>query len=171
MLACGHPADDDNCDPAYRLKMACPSCHLLVWPTEWEPDDGGTFAIYDHCAITWTQGHDFHLPRVRVKRVDDERWVIECPYCGQEHAHGAEPGDRVAHCHKGDYVIQPLIRRRGKLPFRKVWDRDGWQCVTCGTHKGLTVDHIVPVSKGGSDDLDNLQTMCGSCNSRKGARA
>lgn len=64
---------------------------------------------------------------------------------------------------------QPKPRRK-PLPFRKVWDRDGWQCVKCGTHKNLTVDHVIPVSKGGTDDLGNLQTMCGSCNSRKGNR-
>jgi hypothetical protein len=53
---------------------------------------------------------------------------------------------------------------------RKVWDRDGWECVSCRTHVDLTVDHIIPVSRGGSDELDNLQTMCRPCNSRKGAR-
>ena len=53
---------------------------------------------------------------------------------------------------------------------RTVWDRDGWECVTCGSHANLTVDHIMPLARGGSDDLSNLQTMCFSCNSRKGAR-
>jgi hypothetical protein len=53
---------------------------------------------------------------------------------------------------------------------RRIWDRDNWTCVECGTHKDLTVDHIVPVSKGGADEDDNLQTMCKPCNSRKGAR-
>ena len=64
---------------------------------------------------------------------------------------------------------RPAARRR-KLPFRQVWDRDGWQCVTCGTHKDLTVDHITPLAVGGTDDFSNLQTMCRPCNSRKGAR-
>lgn len=53
---------------------------------------------------------------------------------------------------------------------RSVWDRDGWTCVACGTHKDLTVDHIHPVALGGGNEFENLQTMCGSCNSRKGAR-
>lgn len=51
-----------------------------------------------------------------------------------------------------------------------VMDRDYRQCQICGTYDEPTVDHIVPVSAGGSDDLDNLQVLCRSCNSRKGAR-
>ena len=32
----------------------------------------------------------------------------------------------------------------------------------------MTTDHVVPQSKGGSDHLDNLQLLCGACNSMKG---
>lgn len=40
-------------------------------------------------------------------------------------------------------------------------------CVTCGTKEKLSIDHIHPVSKGGTDEFKNLQVMCRSCNSRK----
>ena len=100
-------------------------------------------------------------------------WVVDnCPLCGGEHRHGPAEGLRAAHCGKGYYVLLPPRRRSRKreLPFRQVWDRDGWQCVFCGSHRELTVDHIIPVSKGGTDGLDNLQTACKSCNSSKGDR-
>lgn len=51
-----------------------------------------------------------------------------------------------------------------------VWERDNYTCKWCGTRKHLAVDHIIPESKGGTLDLDNLQTLCRSCNSSKGAR-
>lgn len=42
-------------------------------------------------------------------------------------------------------------------------------CLCCGaTHTPLTVDHIIPISQGGTNDLDNLQPLCQSCNSAKG---
>jgi len=45
-----------------------------------------------------------------------------------------------------------------------------FSCVNCQCNdvKKLTIDHIFPVSKGGSDDISNLQIMCKSCNSKKG---
>ena len=51
-----------------------------------------------------------------------------------------------------------------------VLDRDGWQCAICN-RPADSVDHIFPRVKGGSMwALDNLQSLCKSCNSRKGGR-
>ena len=44
---------------------------------------------------------------------------------------------------------------------------DGAACAQCGSTKNLTVDHVVPMAPGGSDDLTNLQILCKSCNSSK----
>lgn len=53
----------------------------------------------------------------------------------------------------------------------EIFSRDDYKCVECNTQRDLTVDHIIPWSKGGSDEPFNLQTLCKSCNSRKGNRA
>ncbi len=45
--------------------------------------------------------------------------------------------------------------------------RCGGKCMICGTKENLTIDHIIPQSKGGKDSVDNLQILCFSCNSRK----
>lgn len=53
----------------------------------------------------------------------------------------------------------------------KVLSRDGFQCVLCGASgkdAKLEIDHIIPVFKGGSSVIDNLQTLCFKCNRGKG---
>jgi len=42
-------------------------------------------------------------------------------------------------------------------------------CVECGAESDLTTDHIVPRSKGGTNDPSNLRVLCRPCNSSKGA--
>lgn len=53
---------------------------------------------------------------------------------------------------------------------KRVFERDNFTCKICGCKSNLTVDHIVPEIRGGGLEDDNLQTLCKSCNSRKGAR-
>lgn len=63
-----------------------------------------------------------------------------------------------------------VSRRLSARKSLEVFARDDYRCVTCGTREDLTVDHIHPVSKGGTNDMENLRTLCRSCNSRKGAK-
>lgn len=46
-------------------------------------------------------------------------------------------------------------------------ERHGNKCVCCGTIKPLAADHIVPLSKDGTNYISNIQPLCKSCNSRK----
>lgn len=51
-----------------------------------------------------------------------------------------------------------------------VFSRDGWACRECRSPDKLSVDHIIPVIAGGSDEIENLQTLCRKCNSSKGVK-
>lgn len=52
----------------------------------------------------------------------------------------------------------------------EVFQRDGYACTYCGSGDDLTCDHIVPLVRDGTNDLDNLTTACRPCNSSKGAK-
>lgn len=65
----------------------------------------------------------------------------------------------------------PVPRRsRRRLTRRAVFARDDWTCQYCGDHRDLTVDHVIPRSKGGSSEWENIVACCSSCNRRKADR-
>lgn len=59
-------------------------------------------------------------------------------------------------------------RTAGRMLAARVLARDGLKCVHCGATEHLHVDHIEPWSMGGKTELENLQTLCLSCNVKKG---
>lgn len=93
-------------------------------------------------------------------------------------------------CKKARKRSHERIRRRRITVKRKpyspiaIYKRDGWECYICGTevHRytspnlvgrmddEATIDHVWPLSKGGSDSPDNVKTACRKCNTAKGAR-
>jgi 5-methylcytosine-specific restriction endonuclease McrA len=77
---------------------------------------------------------------------------------------------------KKDYIRPTVIRllKYIVLPFKKVhlsrqniFKRDDNECIYCGATTDLTIDHVIPRSKGGSNTWENLVTCCGMCNVRK----
>jgi 5-methylcytosine-specific restriction endonuclease McrA len=66
------------------------------------------------------------------------------------------------------YVRVPPAAQR-KISRRALFARDEWSCVYCGSSGGrLTLDHVVPRSRGGDSVWENVVTACAPCNLRKG---
>src|ERR671925_187586 len=66
------------------------------------------------------------------------------------------------------FVKVPRDTHRRKITRRAVFARDGWTCQYCGSRSNLTVDHVIPRSKGGGSSWDNIVASCAPCNRRKG---
>ena len=81
---------------------------------------------------------------------------------------------------KAQVVSHKVIRLLNfiRIPFNKmlrakpsrnaIYTRDGYKCQYCGATRRLTIDHVIPKSKGGSDDWENLVVASASCNVKKG---
>jgi 5-methylcytosine-specific restriction endonuclease McrA len=74
------------------------------------------------------------------------------------------------------YVRPLIIRLLNYINFYKkilpptrnrIYKRDNHECVYCGSKKQLTLDHVIPKSRGGSNNWENLVTSCFKCNSKK----
>lgn len=88
-----------------------------------------------------------------------------------------EKGDNEAITFRKNYNKPSIIRlvKYVNIPYRKVilsrenvFKRDEYRCAYCFASKNLTIDHVFPKSKGGSNDWENLITCCFDCNSKKG---
>ena len=68
---------------------------------------------------------------------------------------------------------QESARTRPRIPESvriQVWRRDGGKCARCGSREKLEYDHIVPISRGGSNTARNIELLCEQCNRSKGAK-
>lgn len=66
------------------------------------------------------------------------------------------------------YVRIPY--RRILLSRKNILRRDQHECQYCGSRDKLTIDHVIPKSRGGKDVWENLVAACVPCNNRKGSR-
>ncbi|MDC5271856.1 HNH endonuclease [Acinetobacter baumannii] len=77
----------------------------------------------------------------------------------------------IDHDYAAKYGETTKPKSRKTLPKKirqSVFERDNFTCLYCESTSDLTIDHIVPVSCGGGDEVENLQTLCRVCNARKG---
>lgn len=93
-------------------------------------------------------------------------------------------GDRVLHSARAEFPVPSVIRRRTYINVRRrreasgtkrlrIYMRDKFRCQYCGDKRSageLTLDHILPRSRGGDNSAVNIVTACVECNNRKGDR-
>ncbi len=79
----------------------------------------------------------------------------------------------------GNFVRPVIIRLLNYIRYRRtslkvnrkrIFKRDRSTCQYCGSKKNLTIDHVIPRSRGGDNTWKNLVTCCSRCNVTKGSK-
>ena len=89
--------------------------------------------------------------------------------------------DRVLKCVDGSIMKIPAVMKlmkvirliyKHKVPYSKknIHIRDNHTCVYCGTNAEPTIDHVIPISRGGKTSFENCVAACRTCNHKKGSR-
>jgi 5-methylcytosine-specific restriction endonuclease McrA len=113
--------------------------------------------LYSRELVCWTLGDTVFEVRGGYNRNAGQRSIVKLPSiiaCG---------GDKLARV-----KVQPPLSNRA------LFERDNNQCMYCGNFfsaKKLTRDHIVPSSRGGRDNWENVVSACRRCNQFKGNRS
>lgn len=63
-----------------------------------------------------------------------------------------------------------FVKRIYRANRTRIYKRDGFECIYCGSKKNLTLDHVIPKSRGGANTWENLVTSCFKCNLKKADR-
>lgn len=68
-----------------------------------------------------------------------------------------------------EYIKIPFSKINLVKPSRSlIYKRDGHKCQYCGSTRRLTIDHVIPRSRGGGDTWENMVVACSICNTKKG---
>lgn len=109
----------------------------------------------------------------------DARSAVLLLFCGKAIIVASHPEYRIRTI-SNSYPLPVVVRltvcvrieyHHAVLSRRNLFRRDGYRCQYCGCrNEVLTVDHVLPKSRGGSESWENLTTACKPCNARKGNR-
>lgn len=135
--------------PIVAVRPASPSKHVLVLNATYEPI------------------HVCGVRRATVLLLKQKADVVEAGHGELRAERTAIP--RPAVIRLRTYAPVPRHGRR-RLTRRAVFARDDWSCQYCGVKHDLTVDHVIPRSKGGSSEWENVVACCAACNRHKADR-
>ena len=133
-------------------------------------------SAHEHCALrlllleTWVRGPVGNVRLASVAGLTNEEWqVIKSAVLPL--LRGVQPRIVESLNYIRNFDGQRLPSADWHIVRSIVMERDRYACTYCGSDKQLEADHILPLSRGGSNALVNLATACRSCNLSKGSKA
>ncbi|MDR0509756.1 MAG: HNH endonuclease [Rikenellaceae bacterium] len=129
---------------------------------------------YTYCS----QSEELLLRRKKNEEIQRQQWIEEQQRLEREQiVYKIKERHRIKQLEK---IIRQELIDSGELfgeqpkrpPIPKevvdaVYTRDGGRCVYCGSIQNIHIDHIIPFSKGGATNVENLQLLCQKCNLEK----
>lgn len=166
-------ADFPFSSQALRIRQACGAIGLFLFDASFRcaMQSAGQELIYPPDNDPWFC-HLIGVPCVDLRNESGKSWTSRelwdltgrLKLTRRQHDYGmvilAFPGFITKFVRPRRKAISSTVRRA-------VFERDGFQCVYCESTSNLEVDHVWPWSLGGADEMDNYQTLCRPCNTRK----
>ena len=100
----------------------------------------------------------YRLTNPEKKRAATRRWRLSHPQKEREYKHRR----RARKSGNGGSFTS--------TEWKLLCEKYDYLCLGCGERKPLEADHIVPIARGGTSDIENIQPLCRFCNSSKGAK-
>jgi hypothetical protein len=133
-------------------------------------------SAHEHCALrlllleTWVRGPVGHVRLASVAGLTKEEWQAIKPAV-LPLLRGVQPRIVESLNYIRTFDGQRLPSADWHIVRSIVMERDSYACIYCGSDKQLEADHILPLSRGGSNAFINLATACRPCNLSKGSKA
>lgn len=119
------------------------------------------YSVYKQKTIEWVKVNpqyqkEWYQSNKKLRNEINARWLKQNPEKRKEYARKRRISKRGSRSFK---VLPKELRRLKSQP-----------CFYCGSKENITVDHVIPLSRGGYDSIGNILPACISCNSQKNAR-
>lgn len=161
--------EEKNIEIIFVRKYACGVCSIVQKPTQYDVD------IEEICdvpaLVTCVRMFGMEICKeclfdVFMRAIITEQLPCEPSSYVEEMARRYNP-TKVRIAETDTQRLRREFTNKGNSFRRKILERYQYRCVFCGDYRNLHIDHVVPLSKGGTNDESNLQVLCRTCNLKK----